>query len=198
MTVSRQRDYIVDPLAISIWNHCAALGSEGNCLARRRLRSANAAPRLEFRGEQNLRHTDCSSTARLFREFSLAALVKRFFGLELLKGSQKANWAQRPLPARMPEYAMNDAHYLLPLAEKLEAELARVHRRDWFRQSCRRAIEQAGSQRERIQDELWRIRGSGSLNPHAGQFFARFGNGGKQKRKWQIDHHFIFCRTTNS
>ncbi|PYJ76645.1 MAG: hypothetical protein DME77_05220, partial [Verrucomicrobia bacterium] len=31
------------------------------------------------------------------REFSLAALVKRYFGVELPKGSQKANWAQRPL-----------------------------------------------------------------------------------------------------
>ena len=43
-------------------------------------------------------------------EFSLAALVKRYFGLTLLKGSQKANWAQRPLPARMAEYAINDVH----------------------------------------------------------------------------------------
>ena len=63
------------------------------------------------------------------REFSLAALVKRYFGVELPKGSQKANWAKRPLPARMAEYAINDVHYLLSLAEKLEAELDRHQRR---------------------------------------------------------------------
>src|SRR5260370_27713287 len=40
------------------------------------------------------------------REFSLAALVQRYFGIELTKGSQKANWAQRPLSARMAEYAV--------------------------------------------------------------------------------------------
>src|SRR6267143_2623131 len=57
------------------------------------------------------------------REFSLAALVQRYFGIELAKGSQKANWAQRPLPARMAEYAVNDTRYLLPMAERLEAEL---------------------------------------------------------------------------
>ena len=34
------------------------------------------------------------------REFSLAALVKRYFDVELAKGSQKANWAQRPLSAK--------------------------------------------------------------------------------------------------
>ena len=108
---------------------------------------------------------DTLIAARLLgiREFSLAALVKRYFDLTLLKGSQKANWAQRPLPARMAEYAMNDVHYLLPLAEKLEAELVRYERWDWLRQSCQRAIEQAAVARTRDHDELWRIRGSGLL-----------------------------------
>ena len=108
---------------------------------------------------------DTTIAARLLgiREFSLAALVKRYFGLELPKGSQKANWAKRPLPARMAEYAINDVRYLLSLAEKLEAELDRHQRRDWLRQSCQRAIEQAAVARVRKQDEFWRIRGSGSL-----------------------------------
>src|SRR6266576_1549233 len=108
---------------------------------------------------------DTLIAARLLgiREFSLAALVKRYFGLELPKGSQKANWAKRPLPARMAEYAINDTRYLLALAEKLEAELDSYHRRDWLRQSCQRAIEQAATARVRKNDESWRVRGSGSL-----------------------------------
>ncbi|PYL68080.1 MAG: hypothetical protein DMF28_07485 [Verrucomicrobia bacterium] len=112
---------------------------------------------------------DTMIAARLLgiREFSLAALVKRYFGLELPKGSQKANWARRPLPARMAEYAINDVHYLLPLAEKLEAELDRLQRRDWLRQSCQRAIEQATVARVRKQDEPWRIPGSGALRGRA-------------------------------
>ena len=109
---------------------------------------------------------DTLIAARLLgiREFSLAALLKRYFGLELPKGSQKANWAKRPLPARMAEYAINDVRYLLPLAEKLEAELDRPRRRDWLRQSCQRAIEQAAVARVRNQDELWRVRGAGLLH----------------------------------
>src|SRR4029453_7038165 len=112
---------------------------------------------------------DTMVAARLLgiREFSLAALVKRYFGLTLLKGSQKANWARRPLPARMAEYAINDVHYLLPLAKKLEAELDRCKRRDWLQQSCQRAIELAAVARTRNQDELWRIRGSGVLRGRA-------------------------------
>ena len=108
---------------------------------------------------------DTTIAARLLgiREFSLAALVKHYFDLELPKGSQKANWAKRPLPARMAEYAINDVRYLLALAVKLEAELDRLQRRDWLRQSCERAIEQAAIARIRDQDELWRVRGAGSL-----------------------------------
>ena len=102
------------------------------------------------------------------REFSLGALVKRFFGVELHKHSQKANWALRPLPARMLNYALDDVHYLLPLAAKLQDDLERVQRRDWFKQSCERAIELAAAARERTEDELWRIAGAGALDPRTG------------------------------
>jgi ribonuclease D len=100
-------------------------------------------------------------------EFSLAALVQRYFGLELPKGSQKADWAKRPLPARMAEYAINDVRYLLPLAEKLEIELDRCQRLDWLRQSCQRAIEQAAVTRVRKPDEFWRVRGAGLIQGRA-------------------------------
>jgi ribonuclease D len=113
---------------------------------------------------------DTVIAARLLgiREFSLGALVNRFFGVELHKHSQKANWALRPLPSRMIKYALDDVHYLLPLAAKLEEELERLRRRDWLRQSCARAIELAATERERTEDELWRIAGAGVLDPQSG------------------------------
>jgi ribonuclease D len=160
-------DYIVDPLAdIDLQPLRRALETKEIVLhgadydLRMLRRGLNLVPSRIF---------DTMIAARLLgiREFSLAALVKRYFDLALLKGSQKANWAQRPLPARMAEYAINDVHYLLPLAEKLEAELDRCKRRDWLRQSCQRAIEQATVARVRSRDDLWRIRGSGSLRGRA-------------------------------
>jgi len=109
---------------------------------------------------------DTVIAARLLgiREFSLAALVERFFGIVLTKGSQKANWAQRPLPRHMAEYAMNDTRYLLPLAEKLETDLRERGRLDWFRQSCQRGLEQTSVVRVRDEDEAWRISGSGKMD----------------------------------
>jgi len=156
-------DYIVDPLANTDLEPLRR-GLEAKEIV---LHGADYDLRMLRRG-LNLAASkifDTMIAARLLgiREFGLAALVKRYFSLTLLKSSQKANWAQRPLPARMAEYAINDVHYLLPLAEKLEAELDRSERRDWLRQSCQRAIEQAAVARARGQDELWRIRGSGLL-----------------------------------
>jgi ribonuclease D len=160
-------DYIVDPLAnIDLQPLRRVLEAKEIVL-----HGADYDLRMLRRGLNLVanRIFDTMIAARLLgiREFSLAALVKRYFGLALLKGSQKANWAQRPLPARMAEYAINDVHYLLPLVEKLEAELDRRERWDWLRQSCQRAIEQAAVARVRSYDELWRIRGSGSLGGRA-------------------------------
>jgi len=161
---SRSRDYIVDPLAdIDLEPLRRALEPREIVL-----HGADYDLRMLRRGLNlvTTRIFDTLIAARLLgiREFSLAALLKRYFGLELLKGSQKANWARRPLPERMAEYAINDVHYLLPLAQKLEAELDRCGRRQWLCQSCQRAIEQAAEARTRSRDERWRIRGSGSLN----------------------------------
>jgi len=97
------------------------------------------------------------------REFSLAALVKRYFNIDLAKGSQKANWAQRPLSKKMAEYATNDTRFLLPLATHLQSQLESLGRMDWFRQSCQRALDFAAIDRERDVDEAWRISGAGAL-----------------------------------
>jgi ribonuclease D len=97
------------------------------------------------------------------RGFSYAALVEKYFGIQLPKGSQKANWALRPLSPKMEEYARNDTHYLLPLAEKLEIQLIECNRVGWFQQSCERAIVSAAIDRERDAEEAWRVRGSGLI-----------------------------------
>jgi ribonuclease D len=157
-------DFLIDPLAgFDLAPLAAALAEKEIVLQgadfdlRLLRRSINFVPTRIF---------DTVIAARLLgiREFSLAALVEKFFGTVLTKGSQKANWAQRPLPRHMAEYAMNDTRYLLPLAEKLEADLRERGRLEWFRQSCQRALEQTSVQRVRDEDEAWRISGSGKMD----------------------------------
>ena len=160
-------DFIVDPLAdIDLASLRQVLADKEIVLhgadydLRLLRRNLNFAPKEIF---------DTVIAARLIglREFSLAALVKRYFDIELVKGSQKANWAQRPLSKKMMEYATNDTRYLLPMAERLENELQSRGRMEWFRQSCQRALEQAAIDRERDVDEAWRISGAGALRGRA-------------------------------
>jgi len=156
-------DFVIDPLSkIDLAPLCLALAEKEIVLhgadfdLRLLRRSLNFIPRQIF---------DSVIAARVLgiREFSLAALVKRFFGVELAKGSQKANWAERPLPPRMAEYAINDTHYLLGMAARLEDELNACSRIDWFRQSCQRALDQSAVDRARDADEAWRVAGAGAL-----------------------------------
>ena len=161
------RDAIVDPLAD------VDLGPLRDALAQKEivLHGADYDLRLLRRNLNFVpqRIFDTVIAARMIgiREFSLAALVQRYFEIELAKGSQKANWAQRPLPARMAEYAVNDTRYLLPMAERLEAELNSRNRMEWFRQSCQRALDLSAIDRERDLDEAWRISGAGALRGRA-------------------------------
>ena len=100
-------------------------------------------------------------------EVSLAALLQQNFQVALPKTSQKANWGKRPLPPHMVEYAINDTHYLLPLAGLLESELRSLDRWEWFRQSCEAAVSQVINRRPRDSRESWRIRGSAALKGRA-------------------------------
>jgi ribonuclease D len=156
-------DFLVDPLAgLELAPLAAALEGKEIILhgadydLRLLRRSFNFKPSRVF-------DTVIASRLLGIREFSLAALLQRHFGVALSKASQKANWAQRPLPARMLEYAIKDTHYLLPLASRLEQELAAAGRLDWFEQSCRRALELAGADRVKDAEEAWRVAGSGKL-----------------------------------
>ena len=157
-------DYLIDPLAQLDLAPLAAALAEKEIV----LQGADFDLRLLRRSINFIatRIFDTVIAARLLgiRAFSLAALVEQYFGVSLTKGSQKANWAKRPLPKHMAEYAMNDTRYLLPLAERLETQLRERGRLDWFRQSCQRALEQTAVQRVREEDDVWRVTGAGTLD----------------------------------
>ncbi len=110
---------------------------------------------------------DTMLAARLSGESAvgLAALVQKFFGVELSKASQKANWGQRPLSQQMIHYALNDVHHLLDLASILDEKLRTLGRREWLDESIARMIQAARNPREKDPDQLWRIAGASKLAP---------------------------------
>ncbi|CAG1006504.1 partial Ribonuclease D, partial [Burkholderiales bacterium] len=70
------------------------------------------------------------------REFGLAAVLKKRFGVELDKQYQRADWSRRPLTAGMIEYAVKDTTLLIELAGQLEGELRAKGRLGWVSEEC--------------------------------------------------------------
>lgn len=109
---------------------------------------------------------DTQIAARLlgFRQFGLAALVEHYFGIQLSKKNQKADWGKRPIPAEMQEYAQGDVKYMLSMADLLVDELKKLGRYDWFLQSCRWNMERGRQRHLAGGQEPWRIKGCGRLD----------------------------------
>ncbi len=109
---------------------------------------------------------DTQIGARLLgaRRFGLGDLVNLYFGVELSKSSQKADWGKRPLSPKMIEYALNDVHYLLEMGDIIVTQLKAKGRYEWFEESCLAARKRV-MDRDDSKEENWRVQGSGKLEP---------------------------------
>lgn len=61
----------------------------------------------------------------------LGNLLKALLGVTLKKGHARTNWAARPLPKQLLEYAHSDVEFLVAAGEKLITELETLGRKDW-------------------------------------------------------------------
>ncbi len=68
----------------------------------------------------------------------LGSLLEKHFGVRLDKKFQRADWSARPLPAQMLAYAAADTQHLLPLRDRLAAQLKEAGRLSWARDEFRR------------------------------------------------------------
>ena len=76
---------------------------------------------------------DTQTAAALLGEPSLglAALLEKYLDVRVSKKYQRADWAQRPLPEEMLEYAASDTRHLHQLTDLLSARLEGVGRSLW-------------------------------------------------------------------
>ena len=76
---------------------------------------------------------DTQTAAALLGEPSLglAALLEKYLDVHVSKKYQRADWAKRPLPAEMLNYAASDTRHLHELADLLTERLKAVGRRSW-------------------------------------------------------------------
>lgn len=71
------------------------------------------------------------------QSFGLASLVEKYLGRRLTKAFQRADWARRPLPPEMLEYAAGDTEYLPALRDGLREALEEAGRISWAEEEFR-------------------------------------------------------------
>ncbi len=71
------------------------------------------------------------------RSFGLANLLEDELGITLKKKYQRADWAKRPLPEEMREYAAMDTRYLPRLRDRLRDRLIEMGRLPWAEEEFR-------------------------------------------------------------
>jgi len=106
---------------------------------------------------------DTQPAAALLGEPSLglAALLERHLGIVVSKKHQRADWARRPLPEDMLEYATTDTRHLLQLSDLLRDGLEKLGRLEWAREEFR-ALERIRWEGP-DEDPVVKVRGSKDL-----------------------------------
>jgi ribonuclease D len=109
---------------------------------------------------------DTKIAAQLLGEhaFGLGSLVEKFLQITLEKKHQRADWAQRPLPADMLHYAAEDTRHLPALRDALREELARRGRLHWAEEEFRLSQEARWLAAEDAEPFL-RTKGARDLKP---------------------------------
>lgn len=161
-------DYLVDPLALDDLSPLAEV------FAQPRIEKVFHAAeydliclRRDFGFEfENLFDTMLSARMVGREAVGLGSLLEEEFGVTLDKRYQRANWGQRPLPEHLLSYARLDTHYLIPLRERLAAQLKQRGLWELAQEDFRRMPQLNNRQNgENRGDDPWRINGAQDLTP---------------------------------
>jgi len=95
--------------------------------------------------------------------FGLADVLRKYFGVELDKQYQRADWSKRPLSPEMIRYAAADTQYLEELTEILEKKLIEKGRLEWVQEEF--LLMETVRFADHPESLFLRFKGAGTLNP---------------------------------
>ncbi|GBD32000.1 Ribonuclease D [bacterium HR33] len=164
---SQEEDAVVDPLALDNLEPLERLLADGS--VEKVFHDADYDLRVLNRdyGFSARNIFDTRIAAQLLGEpsVSLAGLLHKYFGVELDKRLQRADWSVRPLPEAMLAYAVTDTKYLLPLRDRLKERLEEAGRWEWAKEEFSRLEGIRWSAEDREGPLYRRVKGSGKLSP---------------------------------
>jgi ribonuclease D len=165
---TRDVDYLVDPLRLSDLSGLGTLFADGRI---EKIFHAAEYDIMTLKRDfgfhfANLFDTMVASRVLGKNNVGLGAILESEFGVRPDKRYQRANWGQRPLPRELLKYAQLDTHYLIPLRNRLRAELKGSNlwalAAEDFNRLCH--VDSFGSNNGK-QDGVWRITGAHDLQP---------------------------------
>ncbi|MBN1537710.1 MAG: HRDC domain-containing protein [Anaerolineales bacterium] len=108
---------------------------------------------------------DTFTAARVLgrKAVGLGSILESEFSVEVNKRYQRANWGQRPLPSHLLAYAQLDTHYLIPLRDRLKAELMDQGLMPLAQEDFNRVCLVNGHNCVDKSNEWWRINGAMDL-----------------------------------
>jgi ribonuclease D len=112
----------------------------------------------------NLIDTMVCSQLLGYEAFGLAALLDRHFGYKVDKKHQRADWAMRPLPPDMLEYAATDTRHLIALSTRLRDELTALGRWEWAVEEFGRLEQIRFNEKDGDEEPFRRLKGLGALD----------------------------------
>ncbi|TVP54042.1 MAG: ribonuclease D [Gemmatimonadales bacterium] len=95
----------------------------------------------------------------------LSALLEEYFDVRMSKKYQRADWAKRPLPQGMRDYAAMDTLHLEPLADQLRDELEAMGRLHWAEEEFRELEKVRFSRPDDDEDPVLRVKQARDLDP---------------------------------
>lgn len=160
------QDYLVDPLAFDDLDPLGQIMADPQIekvfhAAEYDVMSLRRDHQFEFVG---LFDTMIASRIVGWPHHGLASLLDEHFGVRTDKRQQRTNWGQRPLTVEQMEYARLDTHFLLPLRDKLLAELEGQDRVEEARGAFERVSKSQWQKKGFDPEAFWRIKGARDLD----------------------------------
>lgn len=160
-----KKDFLVDPLALEDLSVLAPL------FASRAVEKVFHAAeydvmtmKRDFGFEfDNLFDTMLAARILGWKKFGLGSILETRYGVHLNKRYQRANWGKRPLPGDMLAYAQLDTHYLIPLRDRLQADLKAAGRWDLAAEDFERLRHIDEHESNDVDEACWRVSGAYDL-----------------------------------
>ena len=164
---TREKDYLVDTLAL---DDLSPLGPIFNSETILKVFHAAEYDLICLFRDYGFRFNflfDTMIAARIlgYQQVGYGSLLEKYFGVEMNKKFQRANWGNRPLKAEMLEYARLDSHFLIPLQEHLRKELEDAGLWELALEDFRRLTQGIEDTTSTSDEDFWKLRGARDLSP---------------------------------